>query len=115
MKPDDLFKCLQLVARAAEETGFRMVQATEFDNWCLVFYRSGVGFVRLDFDTEVAWSGVEILSVAEVSSEAILRDGLPVPRAAHEILILLCQCAWSGKVKDAYRSRIQVLLCEEAG
>jgi len=103
--------CLESAAR---QTGYRLVARMLFDNLCLVFHAPGAGYVRLDLDTAVRWHTRTLLAADEILESRIDQDGLPIPRPQHEALILLCQCAWSGKAKASYRERLRELNSNDA-
>ena len=102
--------CLEL---AAHQTGYRLVARTLFDNLCLVFHAPGAGYVRLDLDTAVRWRTRTLLTADVILDRRIEQNGLPIPSPEHEALILLCQCAWSGKAKESYCERLRELASKE--
>jgi hypothetical protein len=94
---------------AAGQTGYHLVARMLFDNVCLVFHAVNGGFVRIDLDTAVRWRSRTLLTSEKVLGKLGERDGLPAPAPEHEALVLLCQCAWSGKLKESYRKRLMEL------
>ncbi len=108
---EDAAFCLE---SAAHQTGYRLVSRTRFDNLCLVFHAPGTGYVRLDLDTAVRWRTRTLLAADVILDRRIEHDGLPIPCPEHEALILLCQCAWSGKAKASYRDRLETLTAHDA-
>ena len=109
VSPGRLEEVVLCITSAACRTGYRVVARTLFDNLCIVFHAPGAGYVRLDLDTAVRWQTRTLLAADVVLESRIPRDGLPIPSPHHEALILLCQCAWSGKAKPAYRERLATL------
>ena len=109
VSPGRLEEVVLGITSAACRTGYRLVARTLFDNLCLVFHAPGAGYVRLDLDTAVRWQTRTLLAAEVVLESRIPQDGLPIPSPHHEALILLCQCAWSGKAKPAYRERLATL------
>ena len=103
---NDVSLCINSAAR---QTGYRLVARIYFDNLCLVFHAPGAGYVRLDLDTAVRWRTRTLLAADRVLESRIQQDGLPIPCPEHEALIVLCQCAWSGKAKPAYSKRLTTL------
>lgn len=109
VSPGRLGEVVLGITSAACQTGYRLVARTLFDNLCLVFHAPGAGYVRLDLDTAVRWQTRTLLAADVVLESRIPQDGLPIPSPHHEALILLCQCAWSGKAKPTYRERLATL------
>ena len=104
--PGRLQDTIRAIQHAAAQTGYRLAARTLFDNVCLVFHGMNARFVRIDLDTAVRWRGRTLLTADKVLANQAERDGLPIPSPAHEALVLLCQCAWSGKLKESYRKRL---------
>lgn len=112
VQPEFCEKAARVIGTAAQGNGYRLALRTRFDNLCLTFHAPGAHFVRIDIDTAVRWRNRTLASASEILDRRIKVDMLPAPAPEHEILILLCQCAWSGKVKPAYRERILSLIKE---
>ena len=103
--------CIALAARA---NGLRLVLRTWFGNLCLVYHAPTAGFVRVDLDGAVHWRSYTLLAADALLAERIEEDGLPIPCPEHAVLVLLCQCAWVGKAKPAYRERLRQLTSDAA-
>jgi hypothetical protein len=107
--PESLQDAIRAIRHAADQTGYRLSACIRFANVCLVFHGVDAGFVRIDLDTVVRWRSRTLLSADKILAGRVERDGLPVPASAHEALVLLCQSAWSGKLKESYRKRLMDL------
>lgn len=108
-RAQDVIDCCR---RAGAATGHALVQQTRFVNHSLVFWNGAAGFVRIDLDTEKRWKRFHLLTAAQVLADRRKPETFYVPSAPHEVVIILTQALWQGKLSERYAQRLAVLRTE---
>lgn len=106
---DAVIECCR---QAGEPLGWTLVQRTRFVNHSLVFWDGGRGFVRIDIDTEKRWKRFHLLTAAQVLATRRPRECFFVPGPAEEVVVILTQALWQGKVTERYAARLAALRLE---
>jgi hypothetical protein len=110
--PQHLELAVIFLETAASSNSYRLASLTQFDNLCLVYHAENVGYIRIDIDTALRWRTHTLLDAKTILYACVKEEDLPIPCAEHETLILLTQCAWAGKIKEAYKARLNELICK---
>lgn len=106
-----------LLARAAGDTGYRLVQFVERACYSRVYRHPDAGFFRVDYYTELRWRVVPILPTEAVlamrrrpePAEAPGLEGAFVPAAVHESVLLWMEVLWRGCLSERYCVRFMEL------
>jgi hypothetical protein len=112
--PHHLEFAIRCLKTSAESNNYRLASLIQFDNLCLVYHAENSDFVRIDIETALRWHTHTLLCAKAILDSCIDEDGLPIPCAEHETLILLNQCAWAGKIKEAYKARLNELISKDS-
>ena len=111
--PHHLNLALKCLEKSAFQNSYRLASRTQFNNLCLVYHAENIGYIRIDIDTALRLRTHTLLDSKTILDACVIEDGLPIPSAEHEALILLSQCAWAGKIKEAYKARLNVLISKD--
>lgn len=94
---------------AGQATNHHLVQRARFVNETLVFWNGAAGFLRVDVDTAQRWKRFPVLAAREILAARRKQDDFFIPSAAHEVVILLTQALWQGKLTPRYTKRLAEL------
>lgn len=104
-----------LCGEVAGKHGYRLAMRTRFTNLCLLFWRSGADFVRIDIEPGVRWKMFPVVSASALLADRQCEGGLFVPSALGEALVLAAKVAWMGRLSERYGKRLEALVGESGG
>lgn len=108
----DLAKTEKLIIQVASEHGYKLALRTRFTNLCLLFWSPGADFVRIDLDTSIRWRCFEVISARELLRDRKIQNGVYIPSALGEAMVLSAKVAWMGKLTERYATRLERLHVE---
>jgi thymidylate kinase len=106
-----------LLARAAREAGFRLVQCVERACYSRTYRHPEAGFFRVDYYTELRWRVFPLVPAAQAlaarrrpaPAEAPGLEGAFVPAPEWESALLWMEAVWRGYLSERYRARLVAL------
>jgi len=115
VSPYSLQRFERCLRESAEHAGFHFVHAARYVNYSYVFWNSIVGFLRVDFETEVRWRFFTVLTPREVLDARRRFAEFFVPHPEHESAVLFVAATWRGLMSDRYRRQLTALYlaCED--
>jgi len=113
VSPAQFQAAIRCFENAADASGYRIALRNYFVNYSLVFHADHAGLVRIDIEIDVRWKTRTLLDAETILAARREEDGLPIPSPEHEALVLLCNCAWLGKITPTYKQRLEELTASD--
>jgi thymidylate kinase len=107
--PSQHAAAIHAMISAATRCGYRLAYHTRFTNHCLLFHGGGTTFMRIDLDGDIRWRIFPVIKASEMLSDLSTENGLPVPTARAEAMVLVSKIAWMGHVSERYLQRLRSL------
>lgn len=82
---------------------------TRFTNLCLLFWKTGPDFVRIDIEPGVRWKLFPVVTASELLTNRKREGRFFVPSPTGEAMVLAAKVAWMGKLSARYGKRLEEL------